>query len=143
MSNTSNFFQNSANQESSNLKGNVTSKIVNPLWDASCKTGCISTWEDQENQETEESYWEYERHQEEYERQEQEEELEEGEIAEPKEERMKQCYLNQLERDAIDFANMAYEELVRQEEEREQRDSGFFFGIVPCDTEYFNTCDEF
>jgi hypothetical protein len=95
----------------------------------------------EEDQEAEESYLEYERRREEYARQEEEEELEEGEIAETKEERMEQCYRNQLESE-MEFTNMVYEELLRQDQEREQRESGYFFGIA-CDRMYYNTFDEY
>lgn len=177
-----------------NLKGNVTNNGVHPIWHANCKTGCNSTWEDQdaicedyeyaelmddeerwreacrdpveEEREAMESYLEYQRQMdeeyerrmdEEYERQMKEEEeyesyweeydreqeeLEEGEIAETKEERLAQCLRNQLERDEIEFANKMYEELVLQDQEREQRESGYFLGIA-CDRDYYNTCDEF
>ena len=151
------------------LEGNVTNNGVHPIWHRDCKSGCNSTWEDQdpicedyeyaelmeeeerwrnacrdpreEDQEAEESYLEYERRREEYARQEEEEELEEGEIAETKEERMEQCYRNQLESE-MEFTNMVYEELLRQDQEREQRESGYFFGIA-CDRMYYNTFDEY
>lgn len=158
-----------------NLKGNVTNNGVHPIYHANCKTGCNSTWEDQDpicedyeyaelmdeeerwreacrdpsEEELDElySYLEYERQMEEeykarweeYER----EQLEEGEIQETKEERLEQCYRNQLEKEEIAFSNMMYEELMRQDQEREQRESRRFFGVLPSDRMYYETCDEF